>query len=160
MSLSGHKFHGPEGAGALFLRRGTRISPQLPGTQQSGWRGGTENVPGIVGAGVAARIALAELPVTIRRCTELRDQLSDGLRRRLPNVVPHGAAAPRLCNTLSLGLPGLRGHDVVAALSRAASASPPAAPASATLPCPATSCWPCRSRPPWPAARSASASPA
>lgn len=116
-TLSAHKFHGPKGMGALFVRRGARIVPQMPGLQQGRRRGGTENVPGIVGMGLAAEIAKAELPHTIAHCAGLRDQLAEGLARRIDVGVIHAGHAPRLCNTLSIGFPGLQAEAIVLLLS-------------------------------------------
>lgn len=117
LSLSAHKFHGPMGVGALFVRRGTRLAGQIPGPQQGRLRGGTENVPGIVGLGLAAERAGQRLPETIRHCTLLRDQLLEGILRRIRIAVPHGLHAPRVCNTLSVGFADLEAGALVEALS-------------------------------------------
>ena len=89
LSLSGHKLHGPKGIGALYIRKGTRFSPfVLGGHQEGNRRGGTENVPDIVGIGEAARLAMEELTGHNDRLRKLRDKLEKGLggeRARVPS---------------------------------------------------------------------------
>ena len=112
-TISGHKFHGPKGVGALFIRRVLRLKPLiLGGHQERDRRGGTENLPGIVGMGVAAELAqahLAEMP----RIASLRDRLEDGLRQSMSNIVIHGSGAPRVPNTSFMGFPGLEGEALL-----------------------------------------------
>ncbi len=80
LSLAGSAFYGPKGSGALYIRRGTRIMPYIDGgVQEKGRRGGTENVPAIVGLGLAAELALAEMDERLARMTALRDRLIQGL---------------------------------------------------------------------------------
>jgi cysteine desulfurase len=110
LCLSGHKFHGPKGTGLLMIRRGVRLKPLLlGGSQERGRRGGTENVPGIVGLGRAAELALARLP-EMERIRQLRDALEAGLRAEIPDVRIHGAGADRLPNTSLVGFAGIEGE--------------------------------------------------
>ncbi len=113
LNLSAHKFHGPKGMGALFIRRGLRLKPfMLGGHQERGRRGGTENVPGIVGLGKACELAMAHLPQA-DAVGKLRDGLETEVRARIPDVVINGAAAPRLPNTSSLSFAGIEGEALL-----------------------------------------------
>jgi len=111
LSLSSHKIHGPQGVGALYVRAGTRITPLLfGGHQERGLRPGTENVVGIAGFGKACELAAARLAEDADRIARRRDQLEATILQRLPDVVVHGAGAPRLPNTSYLGFPGINGE--------------------------------------------------
>ena len=106
LSLSGHKFYGPKGIGALYLRRGTAIAPLLHGgSQERGLRAGTENTAAIVGLGVAAEQAALQLSAEAARLRELRDMLADGIRQ-LPGAWINGSDE-RLPGHLSFGLEGI-----------------------------------------------------
>ncbi|WP_243383239.1 cysteine desulfurase family protein [Geothrix alkalitolerans] len=110
LCLSGHKFHGPKGTGLLMIRRGVRLKPlMLGGSQERGRRGGTENVPGIVGLGKAAERALARLP-EMDRVRDLRDALEARILAEIPEVRIHGAGTDRLPNTSLVGFAGLEGE--------------------------------------------------
>jgi cysteine desulfurase len=110
LTLSGHKFHGPKGVGLLMIRRGVRLKPQmLGGSQERGRRGGTENVPGIVGLGKAAELALARLP-ELARVRQLRDALESRSLAEIPEVRIHGAGADRLPNTSLMGFANVDGE--------------------------------------------------
>ncbi|MDR3683701.1 MAG: aminotransferase class V-fold PLP-dependent enzyme [Geothrix sp.] len=110
LSLSGHKFHGPKGTGLLMIRRGVRLKPfMLGGSQERGRRGGTENVPGIVGLGKAAELAGARLP-EMDRVRRLRDALETRILMEIPEVRIHGAGTERLPNTSLVGFAGLEGE--------------------------------------------------
>ena len=110
LCLSGHKFHGPKGTGLLMIRRGVRLKPLLlGGSQERGRRGGTENVPGLVGLGKAASLAQARL-ADMDRLRDLRDALESHILAAIPDVRIHGAAAPRLPNTSLVGFAGLEGE--------------------------------------------------
>jgi len=110
LCLSGHKFHGPKGTGVLMIRRGVRLKPLLlGGSQERGRRGGTENVPGIVGLGKAAELARAGLPRMERVC-QLRNDLEARLRAGIPDLRIHGGSASRLPNTSLVGFAGLEGE--------------------------------------------------
>lgn len=111
LTLSGHKFHGPKGVGALFIRRGLRIKPLLPGHQERERRGGTENVPALVGLGKAAELAAARLP-GLDRIAVQRDRLEAAILA-LPGTRIHGAAAPRLPNTSLAGFAGVDGEALL-----------------------------------------------
>ena len=112
LTLSGHKFHGPKGTGLLMIRRGARLKPLLlGGSQERGRRGGTENVPGLVGLGKAAELAQARLP-EMARVRALRDRFETELAARVPDLHLHGAGAERLPNTSLVGFGGVEGEAV------------------------------------------------
>lgn len=118
LSISGHKLHGPKGVGALYVRKGVELEPFLHGgKQESGLRGGTENVPAIVGLGKAAELALESVE-RIDEVTALRDRLEAEIRALIPEAILNGHPRERLPNTLNLTLPGLRGESLVMALDR------------------------------------------
>jgi cysteine desulfurase len=118
LSLSGHKFAGPKGVGALVLAEGVTLEgPLLRGGGQEGrLRAGTENLPGLVGMGVAAEIAAAGLGDTP---AALRDAIEAGLRQLAPDLVVFGDGAPRLPNTVSFSIPGLDAPTAVMRLDLA-----------------------------------------
>jgi len=114
LSLSGHKLHGPKGIGALYVRRGTRFSPfVVGGHQESNRRGGTENVPGIVGLGEAARIAAAHIREENERVKKLRDRLQQGLLDAIPYAHVNGDPESRLPNTLNIGFEFVEGEAIL-----------------------------------------------
>jgi len=99
LSLSAHKFHGPKGTGVLYVRRGTRLDPQITGgSQERGLRAGTENVPGIVGAGKAIEIATANREENNTRIRELRDLLIRRVLEHVPGAQLNGHPEKRLPN--------------------------------------------------------------
>ena len=119
LSLAAHKFHGPKGVGALFVGSGLGLPPLLRGGgQESGRRAGTENVPGIVGLGVAAELAAAALAVEMPRVAALRDEFESGVRSLFPEARFHGDAAHRLPNTSNFALPGRDAQGLLAGLDR------------------------------------------
>jgi len=119
LSLGGHKFHGPLGAAALWIRDGAAIEPLLLGApQEDGRRASTENVPAIVGLGKAAELASAELEERHRRLLELRERLESGLAA-IPDAVVHGAGSPRLPHTTHVAFLGLSGHRLMSRLAEA-----------------------------------------
>ena len=118
LSLSGHKFHGPKGIGAMFVRKGIEIEPLIHGgNQEGGIRAGTENVPSIVGLGKAAELAAYSLRDS-DRIRILRDKLAEGIMKLVPDATLNGHQENRLPNTLNLILPGLRGESIVIALDQ------------------------------------------
>ena len=130
--ISAHKFYGPKGVGVLVVRDRAPLEPLFRGSaHERGLRGGTENVPGIVGLGVAAELAARDLAADAARTLALRERFEAGLRREVPDVVVHGAAAPRLPNTVNASFPGARSDLLLLALdSRGLAASAGAACAS------------------------------
>ncbi|HKE11035.1 MAG TPA: aminotransferase class V-fold PLP-dependent enzyme, partial [Myxococcota bacterium] len=117
LSGSAHKFNGPKGAGFLFVRQGLHLEAWLRGgPQERRRRGGTENVVGIVGLGVACALAERELPVRARRAAQLRDRLWEGLQARVGGVRRNGSATEVLPNTLNACFEGLRGEVLLEAL--------------------------------------------
>jgi cysteine desulfurase len=121
LSISAHKLGGPQGVGALFVRRGVEVRPLLTGGgQERGRRAGTENVAGIVGMGEACRLAAAEMGAFVEACVALRDALWAGLRSAIPDVRRNSpAGADCLPNTLHVSFDGVRGEALVAALDLA-----------------------------------------
>ncbi len=117
LSLSAHKFYGPKGVGALFVRSGTKLRQFLfGGHHQRGFRPGTENVPGIVGMGKAAEIAHQLLAGDARRISTLRDRLEHGLLARVPDARVNASGAPRTPNTSNISFAGIEGEALVIAL--------------------------------------------
>jgi cysteine desulfurase len=117
MSFAAHKFHGPKGVGAFYARRGLRVRPLLiGGPQETGRRGGTENVPGIVGMGKAAELAVAALP-QMERVAQLRDRLERGILERIEGAAVNGSTAQRLPNTTNIGFPRLEAEAILLLLS-------------------------------------------
>ncbi len=117
-NLSSHKFHGPKGIGALYLKRGLRLRPfMLGGGQERGRRGGTENVPGIVGLGKAAELASRNLEAMAGRVRPLRDQLEAALLERVGAIRVNGAGSERLPNTSFISFQGIEGEALFLKLS-------------------------------------------
>ena len=115
LTLAGHKFYGPKGIGALYVRRGTAIRPILFGAdQEHGLRPGTENVAQIVGAGETARLARSRLPHATRHLATLRDELHRRLAAGVPGLLLNGHPEQRLPNTLHVSFPGVSGRDLLA----------------------------------------------
>lgn len=117
MCFSGHKFHAPKGIGFNFLRSGQKLIPYLTGgEQEAGRRGGTENVPGIVGIGEAINLLRQELPDATTRMERLRDQLETELKAELKDIVSVNGEGPRICNTSNLAFQGVEGETLLALL--------------------------------------------
>jgi len=113
-SLSGHKFHGPKGVGALYVRKGTKYSPFLiGGHQEKGRRGGTENVASIIGLGKASELAAANLSDENIRIKRLRDKLEAELLNRIPNSIVNGDRENRLPNTTSIAFEYVEGEAIL-----------------------------------------------
>ncbi len=114
LSLAAHKFHGPLGAGLLYLGSGISIERlQHGGAHENERRPGTENVAAIVGMAAAAELAVRDLAAAADRQRELRDRLWTGIRASFPAAVQNGEAAPRLANTLNVSFPGLDGEGLL-----------------------------------------------
>jgi len=114
LSLSGHKFYGPKGVGALYLRRGTRITPILHGgIQEGGRRAGADNVPAIVGLGEAARLAQAEMDDRVKRVTALRKRLVDGILGSIDEVIYNGHPEIRLPGNMNLVVKYVEGESLL-----------------------------------------------
>jgi cysteine desulfurase len=117
LSINAHKFYGPKGVGALYVRRGTRIATmQTGGGQEKGRRTGTENVAGIVGLGAAMRIARERRATESPRQARLRDRIIAGVRARVPDAVLTGHPTERLPNNASFCIPGTEGESLIVAL--------------------------------------------
>jgi len=111
LSISGHKFYGPKGIGALYIRKGVRMVPFLHGgAQERNRRASTENVPGIVGMGAAAEIAFDE---EIARELILRDKLIKGLLEGIPDVILNGHPTLRLPNNVNVSIKYIEGESIL-----------------------------------------------
>jgi cysteine desulfurase len=114
LSLSAHKLYGPKGVGALYRRRGTRITPLIyGGGHERGLRSGTENVAGIAGLGAAARLAQEEMAVERPRQAALRDRLLDGIEQRIPDIIRTGHPTQRLPNSASVCIRYVEGESML-----------------------------------------------
>ncbi|MBI5042227.1 MAG: cysteine desulfurase, partial [Gammaproteobacteria bacterium] len=108
LTVAGHKFYAPKGVGALYVRTGTPIAPLLVGADhEHGLRPGTENVPGVVGAGAAAQLAAYAMADNVARIRALRDRLHDLLKAAIPDIVLNGHPSERLPNTLNVSFPNV-----------------------------------------------------
>jgi cysteine desulfurase len=117
LSLSGHKFNGPKGAGALWIKRGTRmVATMTGGKHERNRRGGTENVPGLAGLGVAARLAKKKLATDGPRLAALRDRLERGILLSVPGTVVNGTLTPRVPNTTNISFDGVEAESLLIAL--------------------------------------------
>lgn len=117
LSLSAHKFNGPKGAGALWIKRGTRLQPILTGGKhERNRRAGTENVPAIVGMGVAARLAAAKMAAESARVAALRDRLEDGILRGVPGTAVNGDPRSRVPNTTNISFDHVEAESLLIAL--------------------------------------------
>ncbi len=119
LSLSGHKLHAPKGVGVLFVRKGTRIGTFMHGGhQESGRRGGTENVPGIVALGKACELALRHMDEENTRVKALRDRLEKGILSSCPNCFINGDVDSRLPNTLNVSFEYIEGESILMMLNK------------------------------------------
>lgn len=118
LSLSGHKVHAPKGIAALYIRRGTRFSPfVIGGHQESGRRGGTENVASIIGLGKTCELAARYMEDENNRVKALRDKLENGILERIPKVYVNGDRIDRLPNTTSLSFEYIEGEAILLLLN-------------------------------------------
>jgi cysteine desulfurase len=114
LTISGHKFHGPKGVGALYVRRGITFPPfMIGGHQERNRRAGTENVAGIIGMGTAAEFALKSLPEYSERVKNLRDQLEQSLLQSCPDSRVNGQGQERLPNTSNISFRYLEGESIL-----------------------------------------------
>ena len=114
LSLSAHKFHGPKGAGALYVRRGVALLPLIEGgAQERGKRAGTENVPAIAGLAAALEEAVANLNKNAAHLTALRDRLIAGLLREIPHAALNGDARQRLPGNVNFCFEGIEGESLL-----------------------------------------------
>jgi cysteine desulfurase len=119
LSISAHKLHAPKGIGALFIRRRTPFqSFVIGGQQERGCRGGTENVPYIIGFGRAAELAVERLDDENQRVRKMRDRLEEEILRRIPGAARNGAREPRLPNTTNLSFAGVEAEAVLLLLDQ------------------------------------------
>ena len=119
LTISGHKFHAPKGVGALYVRRGVSFPAfMVGGHQERNRRGGTENVPGIIGMGKAAEIALRSCAPSAEHMRMLRDQLEAGLLQSCPDSRVNGQCRDRLPNTLNISFKYLEGESILVLLDQ------------------------------------------
>ena len=117
LSVSAHKFYGPKGVGALWIRRGLRVLPLLTGgRQERSRRAGTENVPGIVGMGVAATIAAGKMESEGSRLGAMRDRLEAGILRAVPGTAVNGSPDHRVPNTTNISFDRIEAESLLIAL--------------------------------------------
>ena len=117
LSISAHKFYGPKGAGALWIRRGTRIAAILTGGKhERSRRAGTENVAGIAGLGAAAAAAVKKLDAEGARLAALRDRLEQAVLTTVPGTAVNGALTPRVPNTTNISFEGIEAESLLIAL--------------------------------------------
>ncbi len=136
LSMAGHKFYGPKGVGAFYIRKGVKIENLIHGGgQEKGKRASTENTPGIVGLGKAIELAVNELPEERARLTKMRDRLMKGLMEKIPYAKLNGPTGDkRLPNNVNLSFIGVEGETLLLDLDDAGiSASTGSACASASL---------------------------
>ena len=113
VAFSAHKIYGPKGVGALMVKKDVPFEPLIYGGQERGRRGGTLNVPGIVGFGEACRISKDELAIDVPRLQRMRDRLELALLEALPDIWINAIEAPRLCNTSSIGFRGVEARTMI-----------------------------------------------
>ena len=120
LTISAHKFYGPKGIGATWIRRGLRLLPILTGGKhERNRRAGTENVAGIVGMGVAAQQARAKMTEEAERLGRLRDRLEEGILKGVPGTAVNGARQPRVANTTNISFERVEAESLLIALDLA-----------------------------------------
>ncbi|MBQ7566395.1 MAG: cysteine desulfurase [Oscillospiraceae bacterium] len=113
LSLSGHKFHGPKGVGALYARKGIALQSLIEGgAQERGKRAGTENVPGIIGMAAALKEACEHMDENAKKVSAMRDRLIEGLSA-IPHSAVNGALSPRLPGNVSFCFEGIEGESLL-----------------------------------------------
>lgn len=119
MSISAHKFYGPKGVGALYVRKGIRITPLIHGgVQEAGRRTGIENVPGIVGFGVASELAEKEMEERRNYLISLRDKLTKGILERIDHVYYNGHPSERLPNNVNIAIEYVEGESMLLSMMK------------------------------------------
>ncbi|WP_342381390.1 cysteine desulfurase [Myxococcus stipitatus] len=116
LSLSAHKFGGPSGAGVLVVRKGVDVRALVPGHQEAGLRGGTQNIPHAEAFALALELATREQPSMAERVGALRDDFERAVLECVPGVTVNGAGAPRVPNTSNLRFDGVEGEALLIAL--------------------------------------------
>ncbi|AGC44755.1 cysteine desulfurase [Myxococcus stipitatus DSM 14675] len=116
LSLSAHKFGGPSGAGVLVVRKGVDVRALVPGHQEAGLRGGTQNIPHAEAFALALELAASEQPSLAERVGALRDDFERAVLECVPGVTVNGAGAPRVPNTSNLRFDGVEGEALLIAL--------------------------------------------
>jgi len=120
LSVSAHKFYGPKGVGFLYLRKGTRILPQMEGgDQERNRRASTHNVPGIVGLGKAAELAEAGMAAEMKRLTEMRDLAVEQILGEIGQAHLNGHPSARLPNNINVRFDGVEGEALLFSLDMA-----------------------------------------
>lgn len=119
-ALSGHKFYGPKGVGALYIRKGVRVNPIIfGGGHEKGLRPATLNVPGIAGLGLAAKLVRENLDKTRDRIKAMRDHFENLIKERIPRITINGGDSERLPNTSNISFIGVEGEAILYGLDRA-----------------------------------------
>jgi cysteine desulfurase len=114
LSMSGHKFYGPKGIGALYVRKGVKLAPMMHGGgQERGWRSSTENVPGIIGFARAVELAQEEMSQQAERQIRLRDRLAQGLLERITDTCLNGHPRMRLPNNANINVDYVEGESML-----------------------------------------------
>jgi cysteine desulfurase len=114
LSISGHKFHGPKGVGALYIRENTPVTPILTGGHhEHSLRPGTENVPAIVGLAEALSMAVRNQEATIQKLLRLRGKFEASIMKNIEGIHIHGMHAPRIPNTSSISFPFIEGESIL-----------------------------------------------
>ena len=120
LTIAGHKFYGPKGTGALWMKRGVRlVSPMTGGKQERSRRAGTENVPALVGLGVAAELVQKKMAAEAPRQSALRDRLEAGVLAKVSNTERNGAASPRVPNTTNISIDRVEAESLLIGLDLA-----------------------------------------
>ena len=117
LSISGHKFYGPRGVGALYIKRGTPFEPLIiGGGQERQRRSGTENVPGIVGLSKALELSVKEMELESSRQIKIRNHIFDYLKKNTDDILINGDQINRLPNNVNVSFPGIEGESILLAL--------------------------------------------
>lgn len=113
LSLSGHKIHAPKGIGVLYIKKGTKFTPLIFGHQENNRRGGTENVPYIIGLGKAVEIILDDADKTNEKMKHLRDLMEMKLKEKIEDCYIYGDLENRLPNTTNIAFNGIKGEEIL-----------------------------------------------